>query len=295
MPHRKQTLFDSAFLRRLEALHLLTRGMTGRAGSFRPSRHTLGDGLEFADHRAYQAGDDPRLVDWAYYARMEQLMVRLFHQHSAGNVAILLDTSASMRLETFDQARRTTAALAYLAVASGYPVRVHPMAERLGPGRRTGRDRQTLLPLLRMLENLATVGQSDLPGCCREWAADSRQVDTVFLLSDLFVAPISLTRSLRLLRARPQRQIVVVHLFSPRDEHPDLDGPVRLHDAETGQSLAVDIDAACRDRLGEAFTAHRRAIETRCGHEEGVYLAVRNDQPFERLVLAGLQRAGLVG
>ena len=50
---------------------------TGQGGR---RSNTLGAGVEFADHRAYHPGDDLRLVDWNAYARLETLLVRLFHE-----------------------------------------------------------------------------------------------------------------------------------------------------------------------------------------------------------------------
>jgi len=66
----------------------------GSAGQRRSRR--LGDGLEFADHRDYSAGDDVRFIDWPYYARMEKLLLRLFHEHSEGQITNRLDSSAPL-------------------------------------------------------------------------------------------------------------------------------------------------------------------------------------------------------
>lgn len=96
MTKQSGRLFDGDFLSRLERLHLLISKMSrsGTAGQHRS--HWLGDGLEFADHRDYSSGDDLRFIDWSCYARLEKLLVRLFHRHSENDLAILLDVSASM-------------------------------------------------------------------------------------------------------------------------------------------------------------------------------------------------------
>ena len=39
-----------------------------------------GRGLDIADFRPYVPGDDLRLVDWNIYARLEAVLVRLFHE-----------------------------------------------------------------------------------------------------------------------------------------------------------------------------------------------------------------------
>jgi len=68
-------LFDSAFLAKLEQLHLLARRLfRGEQRAERRSRQ-LGSSLEFADYREYAEGDEMRSIDWPAYARLERLFV----------------------------------------------------------------------------------------------------------------------------------------------------------------------------------------------------------------------------
>ena len=56
----------------------------------------VGSSLEFQDYRNYTPGDDPRHVDWAAYARRDELVVRLHREEVTANLDIILDTSSSM-------------------------------------------------------------------------------------------------------------------------------------------------------------------------------------------------------
>src|SRR5579871_5169469 len=73
-------LFDDEFQRKLEYLALVSRRVF--AGRLRAERRTKksGSGVEFADHRDYQPGDDFRYLDWSVYQRFEKLLVRLFEE-----------------------------------------------------------------------------------------------------------------------------------------------------------------------------------------------------------------------
>ena len=87
----------------------------------------LGSSIDFQDHRAYAAGDDPRYIHWAAYARTGQLTMKLFRAEVAPMVDLVVDTSGSM---TFDPAKaaRTDQLLAFClhsADEAGAPVRVH--------------------------------------------------------------------------------------------------------------------------------------------------------------------------
>nr|MDQ2999390.1 DUF58 domain-containing protein [Chloroflexota bacterium] len=73
----QQPLFDSAFLRKLDRLALLTkRAMAGEMQGERRSPRR-GSSVEFADFRPYVAGDDIRQIDWNLYARMDRFYLKL--------------------------------------------------------------------------------------------------------------------------------------------------------------------------------------------------------------------------
>ena len=71
----KSALFDEEFLAGLRRLHLIAKHVSARGGAGRRRSRRMGDGLEFADHRAYAPGDDIRFIDWPYFARMEKLLL----------------------------------------------------------------------------------------------------------------------------------------------------------------------------------------------------------------------------
>src|SRR5204863_8524817 len=116
-------LFDSAFLAKLEQLHLLARKIfRGEHHAERRSRQS-GSSLEFADYRTYAFGDDLRSIDWNVYARLDRLFVKLFEQEQDLDVHFLVDASASMRWASsfspkLDQGRRIAAALSYIALSN---------------------------------------------------------------------------------------------------------------------------------------------------------------------------------
>jgi len=68
-----------------------------------------GSSGEFADHGDYSAGDNYRYLDWNIYARMGQLLVKLFEEEQDLHVYILLD-----------------AVLRHIDLARLLPARAHP-------------------------------------------------------------------------------------------------------------------------------------------------------------------------
>ena len=56
-----------------------------------------GQGMEFADVRAYSDGDDIRLIDWNVSARSQSLYVKRMEEERERHVLVLVDASGSMR------------------------------------------------------------------------------------------------------------------------------------------------------------------------------------------------------
>lgn len=93
------------------------------------SSRLYGRGMDYAESRAYQAGDDVRRLDWRLTARSGKLHTKLFQEDREGCLLILLDTHASMRFGTRErfksvQAARAAAAAAWYAVRAGERVGV---------------------------------------------------------------------------------------------------------------------------------------------------------------------------
>ena len=88
------------------------------------SSRLYGRGMDYAESRAYQAGDDVRRLDWRLTARSGKLHTKLFQEDREGSVLIVLDTHASMRFGTRArfksvQAARAAATLAWCAAHAG--------------------------------------------------------------------------------------------------------------------------------------------------------------------------------
>jgi len=267
---RKDRLFDGQFLARLQQLHLIAKRLSARdAGGARRSRH-IGDGLEFADHRSYMVGDDIRFIDWPYYARMEGLLLRLFHERSEADVIIMLDASASMApgqaTDKFDYALRVAAALAFVAMGGLERVIVQPFAEDLAPPLRTGRNRGQILEVLDFLVELAPGGRTDLDRCADRLARSLDAPASVLLVSDLLDCGDDLSDAVVRLKGRGC-DVTALHVYSPLDANPALAGPVILQQAETHQNMPVDVTddvrASYRRRWREMCDALARTAASR--------------------------------
>lgn len=289
--------FDEEFLAKLEGLHLLAKRLSSRGSPGGRQSRKLGDGLEFADHRAYAPGDDVRFMDWPYYARMEKLLLRLFHEHSDAEVAVLLDASASMAppgaTEAFDYARRAAAALAYVAMGGLERVTVLPFAAELQPGLRTGRNRRQVFELLDFLAGLVPGGPTRLGHCVEQFVRAAEGPAVVLIVSDLLDCEEDLSDALANLRLR-RCDVTVVHVRVPAETELPAAGAVLLAEAESDSEMPLTITEEVMESYRRCREEFHRGCERTCLSRGAVCVPAPTDAPFERLVLQTLRRAGVV-
>lgn len=92
-----------------------------------------GRGMDYAESRAYQPGDDIRRIDWRLTARSGRMHSKLFEEEREGRLLILLDQNAGMRFGTQTRFKSVQAARA-VALASWYAVRAGDKVGLLGFG-----------------------------------------------------------------------------------------------------------------------------------------------------------------
>lgn len=80
----------------------------------------LGSGMDYAESRVYQSGDNPRNINWRLSARSQETFVKTFHRESRPVLCVLLDLRRTMKFGTrirlkSTQAIRVACLLAYVA------------------------------------------------------------------------------------------------------------------------------------------------------------------------------------
>jgi uncharacterized protein (DUF58 family) len=286
--------FDPGFLRKLQHLAIAARRLA--RGSARGERKTgrAGGGLEFADHRAYAPGDDPRRIDWNLFGRMERPLVRLFEAEEELPVYVLLDRSASMGLggpPKLDLAAQVAAALAYLAARAREPVQVHPFATAVGEPLSPLRGGLGFSRFLERLAALAPDGRTDLDAAAAGLLARHRRRGLVVVVSDFFGqrTEAALDR-LRHARFEP----AVVSVTAAEDRHaPDEDDLV-IVDVETRAERAVVLDAASRAAYQRLAGERGDALARFCHRRGFPHVAASAEQPFDAVVLRLMRSRGLL-
>ena len=262
---------------------------------------------EFAQYRAYQPGDEPRLIDWKLFARSDRHFVRESEIETAVTVRVILDATASMRhtdetgpgqgVRKFDLARLLAAALAFLTQAQGDQPALHAVVDGRIVSASSPGSRQPLERIVRTLETLEPAGKWPLEDRALAAAvsagtrpgpgAAAREI--IVVLTDGYEHDGEIRAALAPLRARGH-ELVLFHLLGRDEIDFPYRGTVRFEDWETGQTFETDADAARAAWLsGQAgqLAAWRRDWE---GNGRFEYARFRLDQPPDRALRAYLSQ-----
>ncbi len=249
--------FDESFRRRLEVLkRIVARALAGRGGGGRAPIAERGGRVEFAEHRAYTPGDDPRTIDWAVYARLETLVVKEFEAPREAHMLLVVDRSASM--ESFgkaDASLRLAAALGWLGLAAGARVAVTTSAAST----RWLSAPERFPDLLNLLKRDVSSGAADLQRAVERAPAAGTGPRTAILIGDFYEAE-PFGRALAALR-RAQR--TCVQIISAQELRAPEVAAVSLRDAESGEQMELRLDASVRARFrseAERFLEDRAHI-----------------------------------
>ena len=290
------TVFDEAFLRQLERLQLLMR--TPARGGLKGGRRSVkrGQSVEFADYRDYSLGDDLRQLDWNILARLEKLFVKLYVEEEDVTITFLIDASASMAAGTPDKltyAKRAAAALGYIGLASEDRISIVALSGRAGRRQAAIRGSGRVFRLLSALSAIPIAdGQTDLLAAARHAGAQLTGRGVVVLLSDLLDP--NADRVIRELAATGS-EIVVLHLLSPEELDPAIEGDLRLVDVESGESMDVTVDLATIDGYKTRLAAWREMFADTAAKRRASYVPLSTDVPLAELVFAELRRRRVLG
>ncbi len=295
------TLFDAAFLARLETLALAARRLTrGRQRAERRSQ-ARGASVEFAEYRPFVSGDDWRHIDWNAYARWRTLVLKLFVEEEDLHVHLLFDCSRSMdwgEPRKFDHVRRIVAGLAYLTLANLDRAAAVPLGLEPGayPAWAPSRGRHRFLQLLRYLADcpLAHGTPPALADAARRWCATRPRRGLVLWVSDLWGAsPEDAVQTLDRLR-HARHEVAVIQVTDPAENSAGTTGEFEIEDVETGGVRTVIVDGRLAREYRERFDAYQESLRRYCNRYQISLLQADTSLPVPDLLMRSLLEGGFV-
>ena len=279
-------LLDPAELASLAGLDLTARFIVDGflSGLHRSPRK--GFSAQFAEHRPYQPGDEPRMLDWKIAARSDRLVVKQFEEETNLRATILLDVSRSMawsgdraRLTKLAYAERLAAAIALLLLRQ---------RDAVGLVRFDAEVRSAIAPRARRGQWKRIVAALSEPGAGKETRAGAAFAQAgrlvprrglIILISDLLVDSEEVLGPIRALRGLGH-QVVVLQVLDPAER--DLTssaGEALFVDPESALAVpasVADVRAAYHDTVTQTLAEWREQLAA----AGASYEVVSTDAPF---------------
>ncbi len=294
-----EPFFSEEFLQQLERLSLAARKAV--AGQIQGERRSprRGQSVEFADFRPYVAGDDFRRIDWNAYARLEKFFIKLFVEEEDLTVHFLVDASRSMRWgepQKLNYALRAAGALGYVSLCGLDRVTVAPIRSGNGAHFPPHRGKRQALALFDFLEKLGKEDNNekthiDPAARLRGYAAGATSGGLLVLFSDLMDD--GWKEGLSALTARGF-QVSVVHILSPDEINPVLEGDLKLVDVEEDSALEVTADYALLADYRKHLAEWQAETAEFCARRIINYVPVETSLPLEQLLFNWMKRKGVL-
>ncbi len=270
---------------RLGNLQLVARMVVSGVLSGHHKSPHFGFNIEFAEHRSYQPGDEPRHIDWNYFAKTDQYFVKQFEESTSLRGFLLLDRSRSMSfgkgpLSKLEYARHLIAAIAYMLLHQ---------QDRVGLGSFTDRMEAMVEPssnpvhLHRILDSLAEASEHDetaIAAVLGDLAGRLKQPNLVVIVSDFLDEPEEILAGVRALRHR-RHDVVLLPVLSPEEIDFNYDGMVRFEDLEDASGHMTVDTSALKERYKEAFENHLNTLTNGVRELGGDLEVFRTDEAME--------------
>ncbi len=235
-------MISQDIIRKVRRIEIRTRHLVNDV--FSGEYHSIfkGRGMEFAEVREYQVGDDIRMIDWNVTARSDRPYVKVFEEERELTVMLLVDASASEAFGSVRQMKTEIAAelaalLSFAAIKNNDKVGLIMFTDQIEKYVPPRKGQTHILRLIR--EILAFEPESsgtDIQQAVEYLLNVQRRRAVVFLLSDFWDQDFE--QSLRV--ANKKHDMIGFWLVDPKEERLPKVGFLRLQDPETGEEMVVD-------------------------------------------------------
>lgn len=275
-----------------------------------------GFSVEFAEHRAYNAGESPRTIDWKVYGRTERLYTKRYEEETNLRCHLVLDISDSMRyplppeqnllnrmvgsvrpsnlgVSKLEYGTSLCAALAYLLLrqrdAVGLALFDDAIRDFVPAKSRASWLLRIMEPLQAQLDNQTQfTRRTATANVLHSLAPKLGRRGLVAIISDLLIDEDPAELFLALQRLRHDRhELILFHLLDRRTEADFAlpDRPLVLRDLESGQRMRLRPEQV-RAQYQAQMKAWLNLLRRRCRELHIRLVELDTHQPYDQALLA---------
>ncbi len=232
-------------LKQVRQIEIKTKGLVNEVFSGEYHSVFKGRGMEFAEVREYQPGDDIRTIDWNVTARFGHPYIKVFEEERELTVMLIVDMSGSLIFSTKDKTKQQIAAeltsiLAFSAMKNNDKVGLilfTDKIERFVPPRK---GRSHVLRIIREVLSFKPEGKgTDISGALEYFNGGVKKRSIAFLISDFLDE--GYEKILRIVAKK--HDFIGVYIEDEREKKLPKIGLTKFKDLETGEIRYVDLSS----------------------------------------------------
>ncbi len=235
-------MIPKEIIKKVKLIEIRTRAIVNDIFSGEYHSVFKGRGMEFAEVREYQIGDDIRNIDWNVTARMNHPYIKIFNEERELTLMLLVDASSSGEFGTFNYLKgelavEICALLAFSAIKNNDKVGLIIFTDKVEKFIPPKKGKSHVLRLIRELLYFKPEDKkTNINEALEFFNRIQKRKSVVFLISDFIDK--NFEKNLKITSSK--HDVIAMTIRDPREiEIPDI-GFIELEDAETGEQIIID-------------------------------------------------------
>jgi len=212
-----------------------------------------GFAVEFAGHREYVPGDDPRHIDWRLYFTRDKYFIKQYEMETNFVCHLLLDVSSSMRYgqsehQKLHYAAKMASTLGFSIIRQNDKVSLGTFDDQIRGFIPPSNSMGQVIRMTDHLDKIKPVEKTDMAACLTELTGRMQRREIVMIFSDFFTDLEALESALQLMRFN-QHEVVLFQIMHHDELAFEFDGMVRFDGLEDPDQLLTQTEDIRRGYL----------------------------------------------
>ncbi len=235
-------MLTKELLKQVKQIEIKTRNVVNEVFSGEYHSAFKGRGMEFAEVREYQIGDDIRSIDWNVTARTGSPFIKIFEEERELTVMLLIDMSGSLMFGSVEKTKQEiaaeiTAILAFSAMKNNDKVGLILFTDRIEKFVPPKKGRSHGLRIIREILSFKPEGNTtNIKGALEYLNHTIKRKSIAFLISDFIDDGYDKILNI----VGKKHDLIGVVLQDPRETDIPKSGLIKFKDAETGSLRYID-------------------------------------------------------
>ncbi len=253
-----------------------------------------GFSVEFAEHRQYMPGDEPKHIDWKIYGKTDRYYIKQFEEETNLKSFIILDASRSMayasngKMSKLEYASYIAAALSYLMVQQRDAVGLTIYDEKVRVHMPPHATKSYLKAILKQLELTEGSNKTGTAASLHQIAERIKRRGLVIILSDLFDEPNEVATALKHFRHK-KNEVIVMQVLDPLERSFAFGSEAVFKDMETSEEIMTQpyhLQKAYQEEMKKFLDLHKKE----CRENNIDYVLLDTSTPFDTALFQYLSK-----